>query len=77
MFDIIVRLIMSLTLIWMGLNLFLEPRVYKAFAGNIKGPINRLFARFPDWVITGLGGLLILAGVCVFVRLVVVWHPVA
>jgi hypothetical protein len=38
MFDIIVRLIVSLALIWMGLNLFLGPREYKAFAGNLKGP---------------------------------------
>ena len=29
MFDIIVRLIMSLALIWMGINLFLGPRSYK------------------------------------------------
>jgi len=48
MFDIIVRLIMGLALIWMGLNLFLGPRDYKAFAGNLKGPsIIRLFVRFP------------------------------
>jgi hypothetical protein len=38
MFDIIVRLIMSLALIRMGPNLFLGPRNYKAFAGNLKGP---------------------------------------
>jgi hypothetical protein len=36
MFDFIVRLIMSLALISMGLNLFLGPRNYKAFAGNLK-----------------------------------------
>jgi hypothetical protein len=43
---------MGLALIWMGLNLFLGPRDYKTFAGNLKGPsIIRLFVRFPGWVI--------------------------
>ena len=61
MFDIIVRLIMSLALIWMGLNLFLGPRAYKAFAGNLKGPFFvRLFVGFPDWAIRGIGILLTL-----------------
>jgi hypothetical protein len=61
MFDIIVRLIMSLVLIWMGLNLSLGPRDYKAFAENLKGPsITRLLVGFPNWVIRGLGILLTL-----------------
>lgn len=38
MFDIVVRLVMGLAFIWMGLNLFLGPQDYKAFAGNLKGP---------------------------------------
>ncbi|PYT94894.1 MAG: hypothetical protein DMG36_03490 [Acidobacteria bacterium] len=76
MFDIIVRLIMGLTLIWMGLNLFLGPRDYKAFAGNLKGPFFiRLFVGFPDWVIRGLGILLILGGVSFFASVIHDWHP--
>jgi hypothetical protein len=76
MFDIIVRLIMSLALIWMGLNLFLGPREYKAFAGNLKGPFFvRLFVGFPDWLIRGLGILLILAGVSFFASVIYHWHP--
>jgi hypothetical protein len=58
MFDIIVRLIMGFALIWMGLNLFLRPRAYKAFAENLKGPsFTRLFVNFPDWLIQTLGKL--------------------
>jgi uncharacterized membrane protein len=76
MFDIIVRLIMSLALIWMGLNLFLRPAGYKAFAGNLEGPFFvRLFVRFPDWAIRGVGILLTLTGVYFFVRLLANWHP--
>ena len=76
MLDIIVRLILSLALIWMGLNLLLGPRDYKTFAGNLKGPsFIRLFVRFPDWVIQGLGILLTLTGVYFFVRLIADWHP--
>ena len=47
MFDIIVRLIMSLALISMGLNLFLGPRNYKAFAGNLKDPFFPSVCRLP------------------------------
>ena len=69
MFDIAVRLIMSLALIWMGLNLFLGPQNYKAFAANLKGPFFvRLFAGFPDWGIRGVGILLILTGIFFFAR---------
>ncbi len=76
MFDVIVRLIMGVALIWMGLNLFLGPRDYKAFAGSLKGPsIIRLFVRFPDWAIQGLGILLTLTGAYFFVRLIASWHP--
>lgn len=76
MFDIIVRLIMGFALIWMGLNLFLGPQDYKAFAGNLKGPsIIRLFVRFPDWVIQGLGILLTLTGVYFLARSIAAWHP--
>jgi hypothetical protein len=76
MFDIIIRLIISLALIWMGLNLLLGPQDYKAFAGNLKGPsIIRLFVRFPDWAIQGLGILLTLTGVYFFTRLIADWHP--
>jgi hypothetical protein len=76
MFDIIVRLIMGFALIWMGLNLFLGPRAYKAFAENLKGPsIIRLFVRFPDWVIQVLGTLLTLTGGYFLARLVGDWHP--
>jgi hypothetical protein len=76
MFDIIVRLIMGLALIWMGLNLFLGPRDYKTFAGNLKGPsIIRLFVRFPDWVIQGLGILLTLTGVFFLARLIADLRP--
>ena len=76
MFDIIVRLIMSLALIWMGLNLFLGPRNYKAFAGNLKGPFFvRLFVGFPDWAIRALGILLILGGVSFFASVIYNWHP--
>ena len=76
MFDIIVRLIMSLALISMGLNLFLGPRNYKAFAGNLKGPFFvRLFVGFPDWLIRGLGILLILGGVSFFASVIYHWHP--
>jgi hypothetical protein len=76
MFDIIVRLIMSLALIWMGLNLLIGPRDYKAFAGNPEGPsFVRLFVRFPDWAIRGLGILLTLTGVYFFVRVITNWHP--
>jgi hypothetical protein len=54
MFDIIVRLIISFALIWMGLNLLLGPRDYKAFAESLKGPFFiRLFVGFPDWIIRG------------------------
>jgi hypothetical protein len=74
MFDIVVRLIMSLALIWMGLNLLLGPRDYKTFAGNLKGPINRVFVRAPDWVIRGVGVLLILTGIFFFAQLMVSWH---
>ena len=35
MFDIIVRLVMSLALTWMGLNLLIGPRDCQAFAGNL------------------------------------------
>jgi hypothetical protein len=76
MFDIIVRLIMSLALIWMGLNLFLGPRNYKAFAGNLKGPFFvRLFVGSPDWVIRGIGILLALTGLFFFASLISNWHP--
>jgi uncharacterized protein YjeT (DUF2065 family) len=76
MFDIIVSLIISLALVWMGLNLFLGPRNYKAFAGNLKGPsIIRLFVSFPDWAIRGLGILLTLTGIYFFRRLIADWHP--
>ncbi len=76
MFDIIIRLILSLALIWMGLNLFLGPREYKAFAGNLKGPFFvRLFVGFPDWAIRGLGILLILGGVSFFARVIHHWQP--
>jgi len=76
MFDIIVRLVMSLALIGMGLNLLIGPRDYKAFAGNLQGPsFVRLFVRFPDWIIRGLGILLIFTGICFFVRLTTNWHP--
>jgi hypothetical protein len=76
MFDIIVRLIMSLALIWMGLNLSLGPRAYKTFAGNLKGPsFIRLFVSFPDWVIRGIGILLTLSGVFFFASLISNWHP--
>jgi len=76
MFDRIVRLIMSLALIWMGLNLFFGPRAYKAYAGNLKGPFFvRLFVGFPDWAIRGLGVLLTLTGVFFFASLISTWHP--
>jgi hypothetical protein len=76
MFDIVVRLIMGLAFIWMGLNLFLGPQDYKAFAGNLKGPsFVRLFVGFPDWVIRGLGILLTLTGIFFFVSLIRDWHP--
>jgi uncharacterized protein YjeT (DUF2065 family) len=76
MFDIVIRLIMSLAFIWMGLNLFLEPRTYKDFAANLKEPsINRIFVRAPDWVIRGIGMLVILIGIGFFARLVATWHP--
>ena len=76
MFDIVIRLIMSLAFVWMGLNLFLGPRDYKAFAGSIKGPaLHRLFVRSPDWVIRGIGILLILTGFYFFGRLVANWQP--
>jgi len=76
MFDIIVRLIMSLALIYMGLNLFLGPRNYKAFAGNLKGPFFvRLFVGFPDWAIRALGILLILGGVSFFASVIYNRHP--
>jgi uncharacterized membrane protein YphA (DoxX/SURF4 family) len=76
MFDIVIRLIMSLAFVWMGLNLFLGPRDYKAFAENLKGPsINRIFVRFPDWAIRVIGALLILVGIGFFARLVATWHP--
>jgi hypothetical protein len=69
MFDIIVCPIMSLALIWMGLNLFLGPRDYKAFARNLEGPsFARLFVRCPDWIIRGLGILLTLTGIYFFCR---------
>ena len=76
MFDIIVRLILSLALISMGLSVALQPRAHKAFIGNLKGSINHLFARSPDWIIRGLGVLLMLAGGSVFIRLVVLLHPI-
>jgi len=76
MFDIVVRLIMSLGLIWMGLNLLLGPRDYKAFAGSLKGPFFiRFFVGFPDWAIRGFGMLLILVGVFFFASAVSDWHP--
>ena len=76
MFDIIVRLIMSLALISMGLNLLLGPRNYKAFAGNLKGPsFVRLFVAFPDWAIRAFGILLILGGVSFFASFIYNWHP--
>jgi hypothetical protein len=76
MFDIIVRLIMSLAFIWMGLNLFLGPGDYKAFARNLEGPsFTRLFVRCPDWVIRGLGILLTLTGVYFFAGVIANWHP--
>jgi len=76
MFEIIVRLIMSLALISMGLNLLLGPRNYKAFAGNLKGPFFvRLFVGFPDWAIRALGILLILGGVSFFASVIYNWHP--
>ena len=60
----------------MGLRLFLGPRDYKAFAGNLKGPsIIRLSVRFPDWAIQGLGILLTLTGVYFLARLITDWHP--
>jgi hypothetical protein len=76
MFDIIVRLVMSLALISTGLNLFLGPRSYKAFAGNLKGPFFvRLFVGFPDWAIRALEILLILGGVSFFASVIYNWHP--
>ena len=76
MFDIVVRLILSLALIWMGLNLFLGPKNYKAFAGNLKGPFFiRLFVGFPNWAIRGLGILPILGGVSFFASAISGWHP--
>jgi hypothetical protein len=49
-------LLLSLALISMGLNLFLGPPNYKAFAGNLKGPFFvRLIIGFPDWAIRALG----------------------
>jgi uncharacterized protein YjeT (DUF2065 family) len=76
MFDIVIRLIMSLAFIWMGLNLFIEPRAHKDFAANLKGPsINRIFVRSPDWVIREIGMLVILIGIGFFARLVTTWHP--
>jgi hypothetical protein len=76
MFDIIVRLIMGLGLIWMGLNLLLGPREYKAFAGNLKSPFFiRLFVGFPDWTIRGFGMLLILVGIFFFASAISDWHP--
>lgn len=75
MFDIIVRLIMSLMLFWMGLSLFLGPRDYKAFARNLNGPFFvRIFVGFPDWAIRILGLLLILGGVFFFGSAVSNWH---
>ncbi len=76
MFDIMIRLIMTLALIWMGLSLFLGPRNYKSFAGNLKGLFFiRLFVGFPDWVIRGLGIVLILVGVFFFASVISDWHP--
>jgi uncharacterized protein YjeT (DUF2065 family) len=76
MFDIVIRLIMSLAFIWMGLNLSFEPRVHKDFAGNLKGPsINRIFDNAPDWAIRAIGILLILIGIGFFACLVATWHP--
>lgn len=76
MFDIVVRLILSLALIWMGLKLLLGPKEYKAFAGDLKGPFFiRLFVGLPDWAIRGLGILLILGGVSFFASAISNWHP--
>jgi hypothetical protein len=75
MFDIIVRPIISFALIWMGLNLLLGPRDYKAFAENLKGPFfMRLFVGFPDWIIRGFGILLILVGLFFFASVISGWH---
>jgi hypothetical protein len=75
-FDIIIRLIIGLALIWMGLSLFLGPRDYKAFAGNLKVPFFvRIFVGFPDWVIRGFGILLILGGVSFFASVIYDWRP--
>ena len=76
MFDIAILLVMSLAFIWMGLNLFLQPRAYKDFAANLKGPsMSRIFVRSPDWLIRGIGMILILIGIAFFARLVATWHP--
>lgn len=76
MFDIIVLLIMGIALIWMGLKLFLGPRDYKSFAGNLKGPFFvRLFVGFPVWVIRGLGILLTLTGIFFLASLIDHLHP--
>jgi hypothetical protein len=75
MFEMIVRLTMSFVLIWMGLNLLIGPRDYKAFAGNLKGPFFiRLFVGFPDWVMRGFGILPILVGVFFFASVISDWH---
>jgi hypothetical protein len=60
----------------MGLDLFFGPRDYKASAKNLKGSsFIRLFVRFPDWVIQGLGVRLTLTGFHFLARFIAGWHP--
>jgi hypothetical protein len=74
MFDIVVQLIMSIALAWMGLNLFLRPDSYKAFAASLDRFPSRYFARAPAWAVRGVGALLVLLGFFFFARMIINWH---